>query len=214
MIIYQIDISNRYIKIESDAPPHFAGGCMWIKEDNMARERKIDMVILGLLSHEDLTGYDMKKRIDGAISFFWKGSFGNIYPALKDMEAQGLITKSDTAVGGREKIVYHITKKGGDTLQSWLGDAQASNELRYETLLKLFFGGAAKAEVSLQNIETFEAQVRQDLKVLRAYAENLEKVLDDPDHVYYSLTVSFGIETYEAYLRWCAKAKKMLKRGV
>ena len=180
----------------------------------MARERKIDMVILGLLSHEDLTGYDMKKRIDGAISFFWKGSFGNIYPALKDMEAQGLITKNDTAVGGREKIVYHITKKGGDTLRSWLGDAQASNELRYETLLKLFFGGAAKAEVSLQNIETFEAQVRQDMKVLRAYAENLEKVLDDPDHVYYSLTVSFGIETYEAYLRWCAKAKKMLKRGV
>jgi len=33
---------------------------------------KIDMVILGLLSHEDLTGYDIKKMIDGAISFFWK----------------------------------------------------------------------------------------------------------------------------------------------
>ena len=60
----------------------------------MAKERKIDMVILGLLSHEDLTGYDIKKRIDGAISFFWKGSFGNIYPALKDMETQGLIIKN------------------------------------------------------------------------------------------------------------------------
>ena len=30
----------------------------------MERERKIDMVILGLLNHEDLTGYDIKKRID------------------------------------------------------------------------------------------------------------------------------------------------------
>ncbi len=28
------------------------------------------LVILGLLFHEDLTGYDIKKRIDGAISFF------------------------------------------------------------------------------------------------------------------------------------------------
>ena len=36
----------------------------------MAREKKIDMVILGLLNHEELTGYDIKKRIDGAISFF------------------------------------------------------------------------------------------------------------------------------------------------
>lgn len=43
----------------------------------MAKDRKIDLVILGLLSHEDLAGYDIKKRLDGAIGFFWKGSFGN-----------------------------------------------------------------------------------------------------------------------------------------
>ena len=41
----------------------------------MARERKIDMVILGLLSHENLTGYDIKKRIDGAINLFLEGKF-------------------------------------------------------------------------------------------------------------------------------------------
>ena len=46
------------------------------KVRKMAKDRKIDVVILGLLAHEDLTGYDIKKRIDGAISFFWKGSFG------------------------------------------------------------------------------------------------------------------------------------------
>ena len=52
----------------------------------MAKDRKIDLVILGLLSHEDLTGYDIKKHIDGAINFFWKGSFVSIYPALNAME--------------------------------------------------------------------------------------------------------------------------------
>ena len=58
----------------------------------MAKDRKIDLVILGLLAHDDLTGYDIKKRIDGAISFFWKGSFGSIYPALGAMEKDGLVT--------------------------------------------------------------------------------------------------------------------------
>ena len=29
----------------------------------------------------------------GAISFFWKGSFGSIYPALSDMEKQGLVKR-------------------------------------------------------------------------------------------------------------------------
>ena len=108
----------------------------------MARERKIDMVILGLLSHEDMSGYDIKKKIDGSISFFWKGSFGNIYPALKDMENSGLIVKDAVSMSGREKVSYHITDKGTGTLRDWLRDEQAGNELRYETLLKLFFGGA------------------------------------------------------------------------
>ena len=178
----------------------------------MARERKIDMVILGLLSHEDLTGYDIKKRIDGAISFFWKGSFGNIYPALKDMESQGLITKNDTSVGARERTTYRITESGRDGLEEWLRDEQAGNELKYETLLKLFFGGAVSREVTVHNIEIFEEQINEDLKVLKTYCRTLEKTLDVEDHVYYYLTASFGIESYEAYLKWCAKAKKMLKR--
>ena len=177
----------------------------------MAREKKIDMVILGLLSHEDLTGYDIKKRMDGAISFFWNGSFGNIYPALKDMESQKLITKENATVGGREKITYHITSDGMKKLCQWLKEDQAINELRYETLLKLFFGGAEDKKVSIHNIEVFEEQVRKDLEMLKGYAGSLEQLLDDEDHLYFYLTATFGIESYEAYLKWCSKAKKMLK---
>ena len=176
----------------------------------MARERKIDMVILGLLSHEDLSGYDIKKHIDGAIRFFWKGSFGNIYPALKDMESGGLIVKNDTSVGGRERLTYHITDEGKSVLKNWLQEEQASNELKYETLLKLFFGGASSKKVSVHNIEVFEEQIEKDLKTLKSYCAVLEKVLDEEDHIYYYLTASFGVETYEAYLKWCAKAKRIL----
>ena len=106
----------------------------------MPREKKIDMVILGLLSHEPLTGYDMKKRIDGAIRFFWNGSFGNIYPSLKELENNGSITRCEVTSDGREKISYKITASGKEELGKWLRDEQASNELKYETLLKLFFG--------------------------------------------------------------------------
>jgi len=178
----------------------------------MAREKKIDMVILGLLSHEDLTGYDIKKRIDGAISFFWKGSFGNIYPALKDLEESGQVKRALASDGGREKILYSITESGRENLCGWLKNGQAVNELRYETLLKMYFGAGAGREETLLNIEQFEADARQNLAILKMYCDNLEKVLDDEDHVYFYLTASFGVETYEAYLKWCAKAKKMLKK--
>ena len=180
----------------------------------MAKDRKIDVVILGLLSHEDLTGYDIKKRIDGAIGFFWKGSFGNIYPALGDMEKQGLVKKKDVSgTGGREKIFYQITKKGSEYLNDWIREESVSNELRYETLLKIHFGGSADKKITLKNIEVFEEQVKQNLSLLYMYKENLEKVLDQEDHMYYYLTVTFGIDSYEAYLKWCSKAKKLLKTG-
>lgn len=177
----------------------------------MARERKIDMVILGLLSHENLTGYDIKKRIDGAINFFWKGSFGNIYPALRDMEQTGLLTKKEESEGGREKITYRITDEGKKVLKNWLREEQASNELKYETLLKLFFGGADNKKISVHNIEIFEEQIKEDLKVLKSYCKALESAPEDKDHLYFYLTASFGVETYEAYLKWCTKAKRMLQ---
>lgn len=179
----------------------------------MAKDRKIDLVILGLLFHEDLTGYDIKKRIDGAISFFWKGSFGSIYPALSDMEKTGLVEKHQAETKGkREKILYHITDKGTDELKAWLNVEQAANDLKYETLLKLYFGGAEDKGAAIKNICYFEEQVKSDLAVLKVYKENLEKVLDQKDHIYYYLTVTFGIDTYEAYLKWCGKAKKMLEK--
>ena len=180
----------------------------------MAKDRKIDVVILGLLSHEDLTGYDIKKRLDGAIGFFWKGSFGNIYPALTSMEKEGLVSKKNSKTGGREKIIYHISKQGTKALQTWLKEEQASNELKYETLLKLYFGGATDRSITIRNIEIFEEDVKHNLAVLNMYKDNLEKVLDEEDHIFYYLTVTFGIDTYEAYLKWCTKAKKLLKEKV
>lgn len=60
----------------------------------------------------------------------------------------------------------------------------------------------------------FEEQIKKDLELLKIYCDNLEKSLDVEDHVYYYLTASFGVNNYEAYLKWCAKAKKILKRGL
>jgi hypothetical protein len=79
-------------------------------------------------------------------------------------------------------------------------------------LFKLYFGGAADRSITIRNIEIFEEDIKRNLAVLNMYKENLEKVLDEEDHVFYYLTVTFGIDTYEAYLKWCSKAKKLLKK--
>lgn len=183
----------------------------------MGKSRKIDMVILGLLMHENLSGYDIKKRIDSGISFFWKGSYGSIYPSLNAMEQEGLIVRvSDPgSESRREKFLYSITKAGKEHLVAWLQDAKASNDLKYETILKLFFGGAVGPEVTIRTIEQFEQDISAELQILKVYQKNLEESMhQSEDHLYFYLTVTFGVETYEGYLRWCREAKEMLRKTV
>lgn len=180
----------------------------------MGKDRKIDLVILGLLCHEPLSGYDIKKRIDHSIRFFWKGSFGSIYPALNDMEKTGLIHKEMhlQQSGERERIVYDITESGRIRVEEWLKDSNASNELKYETLLKLFFGGISNCETAIQNIQNFKNEMKSQLQMFKIYQGSLSKVIEENDHLYYYLTVLFGIKTCETYIIWCNEAIKIIEK--
>ena len=131
------------------------------------------------------------------------------------MEKAGLVTKLDNIDSGssREKIYYSITPKGRESLGLWLNESKATNDLKYETLLKIFFGGVAGLETTINTIREFRRQVSESLHILCFYRDNLSKALDNEDHLYYYLTVSFGVETYEGYLRWCDEAISLLEKN-
>lgn len=178
----------------------------------MAVEKKIDCVILGLLSHEDLTGYEIKRRMDTTLKYFWGASYGSIYPTLGDLVKRGLASKRDVAENNRNKIIYSITEEGRDYLKVWLSNPVEKDELRYETLLKLFFGHESGVEQTLAHIEAFEKKIAKELPYLMEATEVLKKgISEDDTHKYYLLTAEFGVKTYQAYLKWCKEAKAMLK---
>ena len=177
----------------------------------MANSKKMDQVILGLLSHEAMTGYEIKKRIDSTLRFFWSGSFGSIYLTLNQLEQEGKVTKENISLNGREKISYYITEEGKSSLKNWLEKPVEKDELRYETLLKLFFGNETGLEGALEHIERFEEKCRSELLTLNMFAKNLEQFLKDDTHKHYYLTVKFGIKTYESYLQWCKESKEQIK---
>lgn len=179
----------------------------------MANEKKIDYVLLGLLCHESLTGYEIKKRLDTRLSLFWNASYGSIYPALAKLEEAGYVIKEKPGDSGREKIIYSITESGREYLKKWLAVPVTKDELRYETLLKLFFGHEVGSEITLEHISAFEDKIRKELPFLKEAVNQLNAASSDETHKYYMLTASFGVETYETYLRWCEQAKKLLSEG-
>ena len=56
-------------------------------------------VILGMLGLGLRTGYDVKRLSEDSTRFFWGASFGQIYPELKRLEAQGSWTRRTIRAG-------------------------------------------------------------------------------------------------------------------
>lgn len=73
----------------------------------------IDIVIMSLLSEEDMYGYQITQSVttltDGLLSL----NTGAMYTALYEMEEKGYISSSQVKVKTRQiRIYYHLTEKG------------------------------------------------------------------------------------------------------
>jgi PadR family transcriptional regulator AphA len=103
-------------------------------------------VILGMVSREPRSGYEIKAAVDNSTRFFWAASYGQIYPELKRLSEAGLVEGADSPTGGRKRTVYAITDAGREALRDWLRQPPQTYETRDEGLLKLFFAGALPPE--------------------------------------------------------------------
>lgn len=173
---------------------------------------KTDHLLLGLLSHESMTGYDMKKRIDNPIGLFWQAGYGSIYPALARLEKQGYVSKKSVKDCGREKIEYTITDAGNAKLNEWVKEPATRDEMHSETMLKIFFGSDAGRQTATKHIDDFEQKCKTLIPELERSVSLLKELDAEPAHKYYMLTAMFGVKVYKTYLEWCKEAKEILAK--
>ena len=76
-------------------------------------------VLLGLLTIAPMSGYDLGQLIQDSIHYFWRESYGQIYPSLKQLSAEGFVTGKSEKHG--EKLVEGelevINQKGEATVK-------------------------------------------------------------------------------------------------
>ena len=53
----------------------------------------LELAILGLLIESPMHGYELRKRLTGLLGAFRAFSYGSLYPALRRMQAEGLIAE-------------------------------------------------------------------------------------------------------------------------
>jgi len=172
------------------------------------RETKSKYSILGMLSIAPMSGYDIKKRIEESISNFWTESYGQIYPILKSLVAEKLVTKTvEKGSGKPDRHVYSLTELGRKELQRWLSEGVTPKVERNELLLKLFFGEEVTFGTNIRHIEQYRELQQGLLERYRAIEADIRaSYKDDPNLPYWLLTVHYGQHVSQALLNWCDEA--------
>ena len=61
----------------------------------------LELAVLGLLLESPMHGYELRKRLTGLLGAFRAFSYGSLYPALRRMQADGLIVEDAAPEGTR-----------------------------------------------------------------------------------------------------------------
>lgn len=190
----------------------------------MPRENKTRYALLGMLSYQPMSGYDMKKMSDHSIGHFWNENFGNIYPVLKKLEAEGLVTMvREEKDAGPSRKTYTISSDGRRALEEWLAKPPDVSPLREELLLQIFFGQWTRPEIIAEKVQAEGKRCRTIISELEEIKDHMESIRDskspspearkivEEGTPYWQHTVEFGLHYYKGILDWCEQTTTTLE---
>ena len=171
-------------------------------------------VLLGLLTIEPMSGYDLGLTIRGSVGHFWNESYGQIYPNLKKLANGGFVSfKTERQEGKPDRRIYSITEKGRERLKEWLAVPPQPEIPRNEMLLKLFFGEQIPAQVLIGYVERVGEERRALLELLeRVEREEVNKNQHYPGAPYWRMAAHYGQMEMRAHLRWAEETLAELNK--
>jgi DNA-binding PadR family transcriptional regulator len=175
------------------------------------RSDQSQTAILGALSIAPMTGYALREAIRDTLGHFWSESFGQIYPALAELERNGLIERREVASGGAGK--FGITAAGTARLRELLAEPPQASKPRNGLLLRLFFGAqlgpGACRELVLEAREQAEGALTQMADARRQLAGDSALAEAAP---YIGLTIAAGEHSARATIAWADETLAELSR--
>ncbi len=165
--------------------------------------------ILGLLHYKPMHGYRLKEHIERNFGHMWSINFGQIYPNLKKMKAEGLISMREEVCEGEKgppRKLYSITETGKQAFQTWLAESpEGSMILRDPFLMRFVFFGFGEEARALEQIE--EQLGVYEKQLARRYS-NLNRW--EHSGPYVKLMADLGVRMNEVFLDWLKDAQQEL----
>ncbi|MDA0265603.1 MAG: PadR family transcriptional regulator [Cyanobacteria bacterium] len=155
------------------------------------------------------SGYDLAKRFDGSVGFFWGASHQQIYRELAKLEEGGHLQAETIQQDTRpNKKIFSVTETGRAFLQTWMQQPCEIGPLKDDLLVKLFGGSLVHRAVLLEELERHRRQHRDRLAEYRTISTQF---FPQPQALsiaatYQYLTLRNGLLYEESWLAWCEEA--------
>lgn len=166
-------------------PPGFG---QWFGEAKSMRGPRVKSgdvraAALALLADEPRNGYQIIQEIGERSGGLWRASPGSVYPALQQLEDEGLI-QAETPEGGRRR--YALTEEGGVYVAAHPEEIRAPWDVVARSVsddaieLRSLFGQVAMAAMQVVRVGT-DTQVAQAHKILTDARRSLYRILAADD---------------------------------
>jgi len=177
----------------------------------LSRKNNTLYAILGMIAQGPRSGYDIRKPFNESLSFFWSESYGQIYPALKEIVKEGYAEEQVEPNDPRKKKLYRISAKGLEIFREWLSRPVDPINYRDELLLKIFLASPQDHRAILSQIEREREELTSNLAKLREQEAQARRHYAGRTLPPWILTLRYGILSMEARLNWCEESVLYLK---
>lgn len=165
-------------------------------------------VLLGMISTQPASGYDLKRRFATSPMGVYQPSSGALYPALERLERRGLLHSEPVrpAAGGRTRRVYRLTPDGREAHLGWVREPVRPETVAQDLGMHLLRFVMMADVLPPDEVLGFLASLRS---ALASFVAGLEQTSADPNlgaSVAARLAVEHGVAVYRASLAWTEQA--------
>ncbi|KOG33457.1 PadR family transcriptional regulator [Streptomyces resistomycificus] len=114
----------------------------------------LEHAILVSLLEKPGSGYELARRFERSIGYFWTATHQQIYRVLKRMESEGLLAVRELSQQSRpDKKEYSVVGPGRAVLSQWLHQSIQPESMRHELAVKIRGAAFDDPSVLIREVE-------------------------------------------------------------
>jgi PadR family transcriptional regulator AphA len=165
--------------------------------------------VLGLLSIQPFTTYELAQQMDRTLSWFWPRAASMIYEEPKKLVTAGLASSQVSFTGKRRRTIYEITDAGRAALRNWLDTPATGMRMEFEAMIKVAFADAGDTAQLRAAVHEIRTDAEQRVAEIAARSEDYATTGGPfPDRLpIVAITGKLLLAQYEAVIRWAQWAE-------